>query len=379
MEGTKRHCLLGGSSAERWINCPPSARLTEDMDDQTSEYAIEGTKAHALCEYKLNRALGNKAEKPDPSEFDRQMDESSDGYVSFVLEQAESAKEETGDEPVTMVEHEVAYDSWVKGGFGTCDALIACSGRLHVIDFKYGLGVKVDATDNSQLKIYALGAIQELDCLYDFDKVLLTIYQPRIGNVSTWETTKAELLKWAEEVLKPAAELADRGEGIYRSGPWCRFCKARAVCRERSRVARDILNEEFRNPDLLSDTEIEEILMKADEVASYLSDLKDYALAKALEGKKWVNFKLVEGRSVRKFTDEGKVIAVLKENHVNPFDAKLRSITDIEKELGKARFKALLDGYVAKPKGKPTLAPRSDRREEISPAKADFGEFETEE
>lgn len=379
MEDTKKHCLLGGSSAERWINCTPSARLTEGMEDQTSAYAIEGTRAHALCEYKLEKALGNKARRPDPSESDGQMDEASDGYVSFVMEQIASARKETGEEPVAMVEHQVSYDGWVKGGFGTCDALIACNGLLHIVDFKYGLGVKVEAADNSQLKIYALGAIQELDCLYDFRRVVLSIYQPRIGNVSTWETAKADLLKWAEEVLKPAAELADRGEGTFRSGPWCRFCKARATCRERSKEALGILGKEFRDPALLSDDEIEEVLLKADDIASYLGDLKDFALAKALEGKRWENFKLVEGRSTRKFSDEGRVIDILRENRINPYDTRLRSITDIEKELGKARFRSLLEPYVSKPRGKPTLVPRSDRREEMSPAKADFEDFKTEE
>lgn len=379
MEDKKQHCLLGGSSAERWINCPPSARLAEDMEDVTSVYAEEGSCAHALCEYKLNGALGIKEEYPNLTIFNKEMDENADSYVSFVLEAIEEMKEEDGgNAPYVMVEHRVNYDKWAKDGFGTADCIIANNKALHIIDFKYGLGVKVDATDNSQLKIYALGAIQELDCLYDFQRIVLTIFQPRIGNVSTWETTKAELLKWAEEVLKPAAELADKGEGIYRSGPWCRFCKAKAICKERSKVALDILNREFRNPALLSDNEIEEVLLKADDIASYLSDLKDYALAKALEGKKWINFKLVEGRSARKFTDEGSVINILKEKHVNPYDTKLRSITDIEKELGKARFKALLERFVNKPQGKPTLVLRSDKREELNLAITDFDEFKEE-
>ena len=209
-------------------------------------------------------------------------------------------------------------------------------------------------------------------------KIILTIYQPRIGNVSTWETTKTELLKWAEDVLKPAADLADRGEGIFRSGPWCKFCKAKAICKERSKVALEILNQEFRNPALLSDNEIEEILLKADDISSYLNDIKDFAVAKALDGKKWINFKLVEGRSTRKFTDEGSVINVLKENNINPYDTKLRSITDIEKELGKTKFKTLLDNFVNKPQGKPTLVLRSDKREELNLVNTDFDVFKEE-
>lgn len=379
MEDKKLHCFLNSSSSMRWINCPPSARLTEDMEDVSSAYAVEGTNAHALAEYKLNRAIGNKMDYPELTIFNKEMDEYTDSYVSFVLEQIESLKEEDdGSAPYVMVEHQVSYDKWVNGGFGTIDFLAATNKTLHIIDFKYGLGVKVEATENSQLKIYALGAIQELDCLYDFEKIILTIYQPRIGNVSTWETTKADLLKWGEEVLRPAAELADKGEGLFRSGPWCKFCKARAICKERSKVALDILNQEFRNPNLLSDNEIEEVLLKADEITSYLNDIKDFAVAKALDGKKWINFKLVEGRSTRKFTDEGSVINVLKDNNINPYDTKLRSITDIEKELGKAKFKSLLEQYVNKPQGKPTLVLRSDKREELSPVNTDFDEFKEE-
>ena len=251
MEDKKQHCLLGGSSAERWINCPPSARLTEDMEDVTSIFAEEGSNAHSLAEYKLNKALGNNIEYPKLTIFNKEMDEYTDSYVSFVLEQIEALKEEdSGNAPYVMVEHQASYDKWVRDSYGTIDFLAANNKTLHIIDLKYGLGVKVDSTENSQLKIYALGAIQELDCLYDFEKIILTIYQPRIGNVSTWETTKTELLKWAEDVLKPAADLADRGEGIFRSGPWCKFCKAKATCKERSKVALDILNQEFRNPAL---------------------------------------------------------------------------------------------------------------------------------
>lgn len=373
MEDKKQHCLLGGSSSGRWINCPPSARLTEYMEDVTSVYAEEGSNAHALAEYKLNKSLGNNMEYPELTIFNKEMDEYIDSYVSFVLEQIEALKEEDdGNAPYVMVEHQVSYDKWVNDGFGTIDFLAATNKTLHIIDLKYGLGVKVDATENSQLKIYALGTIQELDCLYDFEKIILTIYQPRIGNVSTWETTKTDLLKWGEEVLKPAAILADKGEGLFRSGPWCKFCK------ERSKVAFDILNQEFRNPNLLNDKEIEEVLLKADEITSYLNDIKDYAVAKALDGKKWLNFKLVEGRSIRKFMDEGSVINILKENNINPYDTKLRSITDIEKELGKAKFKTLLEQYVNKPQGKPTLVLRSDKREELSLVNTDFNEFKKE-
>lgn len=379
MEDAKQHCLLGGSSAERWIHCNPSARLSEGIEEKASAYAEEGTIAHVMAERKLKRALGQEAENPDAEIVNREMEECTDGYVSFVMEEIQRAREENGgEEPIGMVEHCVEYGDWVKDGFGTCDALIAAKGRLEIVDLKYGMGVKVDATDNSQLKIYALGAISELDCLYDFDKVVLAIYQPRIGNVSTWETSKSDLLKWAEDVLRPAADRAYRGEGEFHAGPWCRFCRAKAVCRERCRAMREMLEKEFRDPALLSDAEVEDVLLKADDVEKYLEDVRDYAFSKAMAGKRWEHFKLVEGRSTRKFTDEGKVAEVLRENSVDPYDTKLRSITDIERELGKARFKELLGSLVGKPQGKPALAPRSDKRPEYSPAKADFEEISKE-
>lgn len=375
MEENKVHALLSSSSAERWLNCPPSVRLGEGIETPTSVFAEEGTNAHALCEYKLNRALGKIIPYPELTMFDKEMDECSDSYVSFVLEKMNEMKEESKDEVEFFIEHHVNFDTWVKEGFGTADCILVNSKRLHIIDFKYGRGVSVDSTNNSQLKLYALGAISELSMFYDFDKVSLSIYQPRLNNVSTWETTKDELLKWANDVVKPAAELAYEGKGIFRCGAWCKFCPCKAICKERSKLALDIIQKDFRSPSLLSDLEIEDVLLKADEISSYLNDIKDYALAKALEGKKWINFKLVEGRSNRKFTDEGKVITILKNNNINPYDTKLRSISDIEKEVGKARFKELLDEFVNKPSGKPTLVNRSDKREELNLVKNDFTEL----
>ncbi len=248
MEDKKQHCLLGGSSSGRWINCQPSARLTEDMEDVTSVYAEEGTNAHALCEYKLNRALENNDPYPELTMFDKEMDECSDSYVSFVLEKIREMKEETNEKVEVFIEHKVNFDTWVKDGFGTADCILVSSKRLHIIDFKYGRGVSVDATNNSQLKLYALGAISELLVFYDFDKVSLSIYQPGLNNVSTWKTSKDELLKWTSEVVKPAAELAYEGKGIFRCGSWCKFCPCKAICKERSKVALDILQKEFRSP-----------------------------------------------------------------------------------------------------------------------------------
>ena len=377
MEVNNKHALLGPSSSERWINCPPSARLCEDVEEQPSIYANEGSDAHALAAYKLERALGNKTiEYPTLTSFNKEMDEMTDSYVSFVLEKIEESKEASNETtPFTQVEHEVKYDKFVKDGFGTADCIVSNYGHLHIIDFKYGKGVKVDATNNSQLKLYALGAIVESDALFEYDTIELSIFQPRLSNISTWKTSKKELLEWANEVLVPAANLAYKGEGIFRSGAYCKFCKVKAICKERSKEAYKMLHDDFKDPNLLSDYEVEDILLKADDITAYLTDIKEYALTKALEGKKWVNFKLIEGRSNRKFSDEGAVVNILKENKVNPYEPKLRSLSDIEKELGKNKLSELLGSLVTKPQGKPSLVLRSDKREELNLAKNDFSEI----
>jgi hypothetical protein len=336
---------------------------------------MEGTCAHALAEYKLRKALGYPAD--DPTEnldfYNVEMDEATDGYVSYVLEQVQAAKESCAD-PIVMVEQRVDFSRWVKQGFGTADALVIADGTLHIIDLKYGAGIEVSADNNPQLKCYALGALELFDDIYDIDDIALHIYQPRRTNVSVWQITKADLLTWAEEILKPAADLAWDGKGEFSCGNWCRFCKAKNVCRARAEENLKLAQHDFKLPPELSDAEIEVILSKVDDLVSWASDIKEYALQQALSGKEWRGFKLVEGRSVRKYTDEASVAKAVSEAGYDPYEQKLLGITAMQKLLGKSRFDELLSAYIEKPQGKPTLVPDSDKRPAMNTAKNDFME-----
>ena len=220
-----KHALLSASSSDRWIHCPPSARLSETYEDKGSDYAAEGTDAHSLCEYKLKTALGMEADDPTEnlSWFNQEMDDCASGYAAYVLEQVEAAKETCSD-PVVLIEQRVDFSRWVEEGFGTADCIIIADGTLQVIDFKYGLGVLVSATENPQMMCYALGALELFDGIYDIDTVRMTIYQPRRDNLSTYELSKDDLHTWANDVLKPAAELAFAGDGNVLCGEWCGFC-----------------------------------------------------------------------------------------------------------------------------------------------------------
>ena len=226
----KGHALLSASSSDRWLHFPPSARLCETYEDKGSDYAAEGTDAHALCEYKLRKALGMEATDPTKSLnwYNAEMEDCATGYAGFIMELLEDTKQTCSD-PVVLIEQRVDFSRWVEQGFGTSDAILISDGTMHVIDYKHGLGILVSAEDNPQMKCYALGALELFDDIYDIDTVSMTIYQPRRQNVSTYEVSKDDLYQWADEVLKPTADLAFAGEGIFLCGEWCRFCKARAM------------------------------------------------------------------------------------------------------------------------------------------------------
>lgn len=371
----KSHAILGASAADRWIHCPPSARLSELYEDKGSDYAAEGTDAHALCEYKLLRALGREAE--DPTEnltwFNEEMADCADGYTAYIMEQVAEIKEHCAD-PVVLVEQRVDFSRWVQEGFGTADCIIIADGILQICDYKHGRGVEVSAEKNPQMMCYALGALEIFDGIYDIDTVRMTIYQPRLSNVSTCEISKDDLYLWADEVLKPAADLAFSGEGDFRCGRWCTFCKAKDDCRARAEANMKLAGYEFRLPPLLTDEEIEVILGKLDDLISWASDIREYALQQAVCGKQWSGWKLVEGRSNRKYIDEQTVASIVKDAGFDPYEYKVLSITAMQKLLGKSRFEELLAGCIEKPAGKPTLVPVGDKRPEITTAAADFNE-----
>ena len=377
----KSHAILSASSSHRWLNCNPSARLEQEFEDQETEAAAEGTAAHALCEHKLRKALKMRSKKP-VSQYDcDEMDDYTDGYVQFVLEQLAQAKL-TCPDPQVLIEQRLDFSCYVPDGFGTGDCLIIASPRLHVIDFKYGLGVLVDAYQNPQMMLYALGALRIFDCLYDITEVSMSIYQPRRENVSTWTISVDELMDWAENTLRPKADLAYKGEGEYSPGSWCQFCKAAVKCRARAEAKLDLARFEFAQPPLLSDAEIEEILGKLDDLTKWANEIMAYAQDAAINhGKEWAGYKLVESRTNRKSTDEDAVArAAASAGYRDIYKKTLISITEMEKLMGKQTFKEILGGLIVKPIGKPTLVPASDKRPAITTtgAKHDFNEYKGE-
>ncbi len=373
-----KHAVLSASSSHRWLNCNPSARLEQEFADHETEAAAEGTAAHALCEHKLRKALKMRSKKPISKYDSDEMDACTDGYVEFVLEQIAEAKKFCAD-PKVLIEQQLDFSCYVPDGFGTGDCLIVADRLLHIIDFKYGQGVLVDAVENPQMMLYALGALRIFDCLYNITDVSMTIYQPRRENVSTWTLSVSELMNWAENTLKPKAELAYRGEGEYQPGVWCQFCKAAIKCRARAEAKLQLAKYEFAQPPLLTDAEIGDILGKLDDLTKWANEIIAYAQDAAVNhGREWPGYKLVESRTNRKYTDEDAVIeAAHLAGYTDIFKKSLISITEMEKLMGKKTFAEILGDLVIKPQGRPTLVPASDRRPAITNtgAKQDFSDY----
>lgn len=370
-----KHAVLSASSSARWIECPPSALLCKEINDIPSEYAMQGTDAHSLSEYKLRKILGEKVKNPknDLDYYDEEMEESSEEYASYVACQYEEAKNLCKD-PVILIEQHLDFSKWVPDGFGTGDCIIVSDESLTVIDLKYGLGILVDANNNSQMMCYALGALAIFDGIYDINEITMTIFQPRREHISTYNISKEKLLFWAEKTLMPQAKLAANGEGEFKAGSHCQFCKVKATCRKRAEYNLLLAKYDFKVPENLEDDEIEIILEKVDELVSWAGDIKEYALKKAVEGKKWNDWKVVEGRATRKYIDEKKVAEKVEEAGFDPYEKKVLGITAMTKLLGKTRFERLLSELVKKPQGKPTLVKRTDKRLELNSAKEDFME-----
>ena len=373
-----KHAVLSASSSHRWLNCNPSARLEQELEDRETEAAAEGTAAHALAEHKLRKALKMRSRKPVSKYDSDEMDAYTDGYVEFVLEALEEAKQLCSD-PKVLIEQKLDFSCYVPDGFGTGDCLIVADRLLHIIDLKYGQGVLVDAVENPQMMLYALGALRIFDCLYNITEVSMTIYQPRRENVSTWTISVEELNDWAEQTLKPKAELAFKGEGEYSPGAWCQFCKAAVKCRARAEAKLQLAKYEFAKPPLLTDAEIGDILGKLDDLTKWANEIIAYAQDAAVShGKQWPGYKLVESRTNRKYTDEDAVIeAARSAGYTDIFKKSLIPITEMEKLMGKKTFAEVLGSLVIKPKGKPTLVPASDKRPAITTtdAKQDFSDY----
>lgn len=370
-----KHALLSASSAHRWIACPPSAFLSKEFEDASSSFAQEGTDAHTLAQYKLEKLLG--LDTKDPTEtlsfYDEEMNSHAEYYAAFVLEQLEKAKQ-TCTDPQILIEQKLDFSGYVPDGYGHVDCLIIADGTLTVIDYKYGLGIKVSAERNPQMFCYALGGLALFDGIYDIENVNLIIYQPRRENISEYSISKSELIKWAEEILAPIAQLAIKGEGEYKAGEHCQFCKAKATCRKRAEYNLELAKYDFDEPVTLDNDEIADILIKVDQLVSWVNDVKDYALKEALKGTKFEGFKVVSGRSNRKYTDEDAVADIVIAAGKDPYEKKLLGITAMTALLGKKTFEDILGGLTFKPPGKPVLVTADDKRPEYNSAYEDFNE-----
>lgn len=372
------HAILSASASKRWLSCSPSARLERKFPDKAGEAAREGTLAHALAEAQIRRYLGEITDEEealrieairDNALYAPEMDEYVSEYVDLCIEKINAAQ------GLALVEERLDFSRWVKHGFGTGDMVILDDGVLEIVDLKYGKGVPVPAEGNPQMQLYALGAIEQYGCIYDFDHVRMSIFQPRNGGLSTHLISVDDLLAWGEEI-KPIAELAYAGKGEFRAGEHCRFCKAAPQCKTLSEYNTELAKLEFRDVDLLTDEEVSLVLSRVDGLVRYAEKIKVFALNEALKGHKWPGYKVVEGRSNRRITDEVQAAKLLRKagygDDVIYKPLKMQGITELERALTKKKFTMLLGSVVEKPPGKPTLVPEEDERPEYDSAKNEF-------
>lgn len=366
MSSPKHHALLSASSANRWLSAPPLPRLEQYFPHSTSNAAAERTAAHALGEYKIHRLLGDKFKRPSSDYQSDEMESLTGDYASYVMEQYEQAKEYAPDATI-RVEQKLDFSKYVPEGFGTGDCVIVSDHLLHIIDFKYGKGVRVEAKNNPQMKLYAIGALEMFGNLYNVDEIETTIFQPRMANISTWAINAKQLMHWANTELKQKAELAFAGKGTIRYGPWCQFSACNAVLRARYDYHHKLTRFQLCSPNLLTDKEVTEILEHIDDLNRWAHEVKDYAADLAINhGKQWPGYKIVEGRSVRHYKNEAAVAKIAEANgYHNIYQKNLLPITKLEKQLGKKKFTELFSREIIKPAGKPTLVPNSDRRQGI--------------
>lgn len=375
---SRAHALLSASGASRWLNCTPSAKL-EDMHGEktTSPYAAEGTLAHELSELFISHDLLKTISDDDfnlrfeeimsNELFSDEMLDMVPVYVDYCTTEFLAAKEQNSFATLE-IEQKLDLTEFVPESFGTADCVIINDDIIEVIDLKYGKGVPVYAQHNKQGMLYALGALRKYDTLYDIETVKITIVQPRINNISTWEISVEELLEWANSELKPKAELAFNGEGELVAGEWCKFCSVKNKCRALYEEQLKIAKYEFQDPEFLTDDEISDVLTRSPQFIEWINSVTEYAQKRAIEHNKiWPGFKLVAGRSIRKWADEDKVVEAIfsrlpEATEDQVFSTKLKTITDIEKTFGKKRVAEILDDVIVKPEGKPTLVPNSDKR-----------------
>lgn len=377
------HALLAASSSHRWLHCTPSAVLESREPDTTSEAAQEGTEAHALAEKKLRSWLktGRRSAFKAPN---AEMDEYTSDYRDYVIEVFNAAKAKTPDAQL-LIEQRLDFSQWVPEGFGTADAIILADKTAHVIDFKYGKGVLVNAKDNPQPKLYAAGVLGSYGLIYDIQEITVHIFQPRKNSITQATYQVSDLIKWLDEEVKPTAEKAFKGEGKCvpddSADGYCLFCRFKNKCRERNARMIEIVNLNYPDaPQELDKKDLENLLPHLDAIAKWAKSVQDYALEQALDGVKFEGFKLVEGTSRRQILDEEKLVEALKKQGIKDDviyqPVKVQTITNLEKGVGKKLFSAIADPYIGKPKGKPTLVPISDKRPEwVDGSVDDFDDF----
>ena len=367
-----KHAFLSPSSSERWFHCPPSAWLCEQFPDQGSVFAQEGTEAHSLCEYLVASWLGHEGltdPRPELQYYTPEMEECCQEYLQYIRERVDSFRLR-GDTPEVYVEQRVDLRRFIPESMGTSDCVIVSGDEIVIVDFKYGM-CRVPAS-SLQLRIYALGACEMFSALYDFSFVHMVVFQPRISHVEECGMPVNELYAWAGGELKPRAESAFSGQGEFSVGEWCRNCRARRQCRVLSEKQLEIARFEFRDPPLLSDGEIEEILGRVDDLVAWANGVREYALKAALDGRKFAGWKLVEGKTFRKFTDDQEACARAVSHGFDPFEQRMVGLTALEKRMGRKEFRALLSDLVVRAPGKPVLVPVSDKRPELDPACVEF-------
>lgn len=371
-----QHALLSASSAHRWLHCTGSPLFEKEFPDTTSVYAQEGTLAHELCELKLKKyttvmpkgtytRAHNKIMKSEL--WQNEMEGTSETYLEYVKEIMLSCEIA----PAVLIEKRVDFSRYVPEGFGTADCLILAGDTLHVIDYKHGKGVVVDADHNPQMMLYALGAMDELSLLYRFKSVHMTIVQPRVNNISEFTMTADELREWGESVVKPKAEAAISGKGEFEAGDWCRFCRAKQQCKTRYE-SNDSLYPELsarHDPRLITLEELGEYLKRGRDMAAWLEDMKEYALSESLAGADVPGWKAVEGRGSRAFTDTDAAVDTLIKNGIDEsvlYERRVLTLAQMEKAVGKKAFGEIVGNLVVKNPGKPTLVEESDKRPKIT-------------
>lgn len=388
---SRKHALLSASGASRWLNCTPSARLEEKFQESNpmpleSDYAAEGTLAHEFGEVNLrlrNKEITSTVYVAETKKlrahklYSPEMDGEVEKYVTAVMEAFAVAKNKTPDAKL-LIEQHLDFSHIVEKGFGTGDACVISDGVLDIMDLKYGKGIVVDATENEQLMLYGIGALRKLDMSYDIETVRLTIIQPRLDWISSWEISAEALRTWGEEFVKPKAVSAYSGEGEQLPGDHCKWCKVKPMCKALAEMNMDLVKHDFQDPQLVDEADLIGIFKQQPMLVDWVNSVAEYILNKAIQGKKWEGYKLVEGRSNRKWLDEQKVTETLIANQFTPdkfMKTSLSGITDIEKVVGKKKFSELLSSLIIKPPGKPTLVPEGDKRPSMDEnSKEDFND-----